>query len=234
MKASRNGAGSTAKPILRPGRERLAERAAIDHPPGAIERRERRQRLAVPAELGIGVVLHHPGAGARRPVEQSEAAADRQGTAHRGGVRGGHEHQPRLGRDPHARRDVHAVDIRRHRHGHGAGGEQGAAAGDVAGVLHPGALAGIEQQVGGDAERLLRAGGDDDELRVGHQPAGGSEVERDRLAEGRQALRVRIAGLLHRAPAARGPRIAPRRAWGRARGRECRGRAARPGPALRP
>ena len=46
--------------------------------------------------------------------------------------------------------------------GIGAGGQQRAAAGDVAGVLHPGGIARIQQQLGGDAQRLLGAGGDHD------------------------------------------------------------------------
>ena len=87
-------------------RQRLAERAAVDHPPGAIERGQRRQRMAGPAELRIAVVLQHPGVGAAGPVEQRQAAADRQRTAQRRGMGRRHQRQARVGRALDAGGDI--------------------------------------------------------------------------------------------------------------------------------
>ena len=56
-------------------RQRLAEGAAVDHPAGAIQRGERRQRMAAPAELGIAVVFQDPGVRAR--AAQSSSASRR-------------------------------------------------------------------------------------------------------------------------------------------------------------
>ena len=85
----------------------------------------------------------------------------------------------------------------RHRWGSarpGAGSEQRASAGDVAGVLHPGRVAGVQQQVGGGAQRLLGAAGDDDAARIGDQAAGRGQMGGDLLAQDMQALGRRIAG----------------------------------------
>ena len=96
-------------------RQSLAERAAVDHPAGAIERGQRRQRMAAPAELRIAVVLQDPGIGAARPVEQRQPPADRQRAAQRRGVRWRHQRQPRVGRALDAGGDVEPLGVARHR-----------------------------------------------------------------------------------------------------------------------
>ena len=92
--------------------QRLAERAAVDHPSGAIERGQRRQRMAAPAELGIAVVLQHPGIGAGRPVKQRQTPADRQRAAKRRGMGRRHKRQPSVGRDAGSRRRRRALRYR--------------------------------------------------------------------------------------------------------------------------
>ena len=146
-------------------RQCLAERAAIDHPTGAIEGRERRQRVAAPAEFRIAVVLQDPGIRAARPVEQRQASADRQRATQRRGMRWRDQHQAGVRRALDARGDIQTLGVAEYRHRRGAGGEQRTAAGDVAGILHPGGVARIQQQFRGDAQRLLRAGGHHDVAR---------------------------------------------------------------------
>ena len=193
--------------------QRLAERAAIDHPPGTIERCQRRQRPALPAELRVAVVLQHPGVGARRPVEQRQSPADRQCAAQRRGVRRGDQRQSCRGGEVDAGGDVEAFVVARHRDRDRAGGEQRATAGDVAGILDPDGVAEVQQQVGGKAQRLLRAAGHHDAVGVGQQAA--------RRGQGAR----RSAGAVRAGPAAVGSRPG-RAASGAARGR-CS--AARPG-----
>ena len=175
-------------------RQRLAEGAAIDHVPGAIEAGERRQWLALPAELRVAVVLQNPGIGAARPVQQRETAADRQGAAQRGGVRRRDEGEPSVRCGFDAGGDVEPFLVAADRHGDCPGGEQRATAGDVARILDPGGVAGIEQQVGSGAQRLLGAGGDDDAAGIDHQPACRRQMRGNLLAEHQQALWRRIAG----------------------------------------
>ncbi len=127
----------------------------------------------------FAVVLQHPGLGVGGPVEQRQAAADRQRAAERGGVRGGDEDEAGLGGEGDAGGHVQPVGVAGHRHGHDAGGDEGAAAGDVAGVFHPGGLAGVEHEVGGDAQRLLGAGGDHDLGGIGDEAARGGEMGGD-------------------------------------------------------
>ena len=94
-------------------------------------------------------------------------------------MRGRHQHEPGVGGALHARGNVEALGIAEHRNRHGAGGQQRPAAGDVAGVFHPGGIARIEQQLRGNAQRLLRAGGDDDVRGVGQQAACRGEMGGD-------------------------------------------------------
>ena len=109
-------------------------------------------------------------------------------------MRGRHQRQPRLGRALDSGGDVEPFGVAEHRDRHGAGGEQRAAAGDVAGVLHPGGIARIKQQFSGDAQRLLGAGGNHDVGGIGQQSPGGGEMGGDLAAQFRQPLRRRIAG----------------------------------------
>ena len=63
--------------------------------------------------------------------------------------------------------------------GRGAGGEQRTAAGDVAGILHPGGVARIQQEFRGNAQRLLRAGGHHDVGGIGQQPTRRGQMRGD-------------------------------------------------------
>src|SRR5262249_17827470 len=59
-------------------------------------------------------------------------------------------------------------------------------------LLHAEALARLQQEAGGDAERLLRAVGDEDLLRAAADPAPAGQVLGDRRAQRRQAGRRRV------------------------------------------
>src|SRR5262249_46386801 len=118
--------------------------------------------------------------------------------------------QPRIGRALDAGGDIQALGVADDGDRGGAGGEQGAAAGDVAGVFDPGGVAGVQQQVGGDAQRLLGAGGDHDVGGVGQQATCRSQVGSDLGAQFGQALGGGVAGLvrgegLHDLGSATGP-----------------------------
>jgi hypothetical protein len=63
----------------------------------------------------------------------------------------------------------------------------------VAGVLHPGGVAGVEEDAGGEVEGLLRAGGDDDLFPGAADAAGGAEILGDGAAERGEAGGVGIA-----------------------------------------
>ena len=59
------------------------------------------------------------------------------------------------------RRDVDALVVDRDRHDRGAGADQRGPHVEIAGLLDPGAIAGVEQQPEQDVEGLLRAARDD-------------------------------------------------------------------------
>ena len=174
-------------------KERLVEGADIDHPLAAIEALQRFQRRAGIAELRGVVVLDDPGAGRPRPGQQLHPPAHREGHAQRILVRGGHEGHARIRRrlDPGGDHDPVAVDrgvedVGPHR-------RQGVTGGRIAGVLHPHPVAVLQQNPGGDVDRMLGAGGDDHLVGLADHPARGPQIIADRRAQGAVAARVGIA-----------------------------------------
>ena len=80
---SRTACGASAQPTRKPGRERLGERAEVDHALGLVGA-QRAMRLLVEAEQAVGVVLEHQHVGLAADLEDLRAPLGGQG--HAGGV----------------------------------------------------------------------------------------------------------------------------------------------------
>ena len=111
--------------------------------------------------------------------------------------------------------DVDAVVVDRHRHQARAGGDQGVAGADVAGVLEPDRVAGVDEQRGDAGKGVLGALEDEDLLGGAGDATVHPEVAGDRLAQRGEAAGL---GIAHQ----RRPRAAqrPRREPGPERHRE--------------
>ena len=192
------------------GGEDLREGADVDDEVAAVELVERRQRLAAEAQQAVGVVLDDEQLAPPRQLDQAPPPLERH--RHPGGVlearhRVDEFRPPPLAVEPRQHRfqlvDPHpvlvAVDLDRlglvaaeDRHRAGVGRR-----------LADDDVAGIDQRLADQVDRLLAAGGDDHVVGVGQHPLGAHHLDDavDRLGEalGRPVLE-RLGGRLLRDP----------------------------------
>ena len=142
------------------GKQHLAEAAGVQHALRPIEALQRRQRMAGVAELAVVIVFQHPGAGLCRPGQQRQSALQRQGDAERALVGRRHHGQAGAWGGDLARGDAQALAVHPHRHQPRAGGFQALAGEEIAGVFHPNRIARPHQHLRHQAQRPLKAAGD--------------------------------------------------------------------------
>jgi len=142
------------------------------------------------AELAVVVVLedHRPRRG--RPAEQRHPAAERERDAQRVLVRGREDHQPRPGSPPDAGVDVQPLVVHRHRDRSGRGTEHRALRTEVAGVLQPDPLAGVDHEAQHLLEGLLGPGGDEHLLGRAPRASRRDHMLGDRTAQPRVPSRL--------------------------------------------
>ena len=80
---SSTGRGAAVQPSRRPGREDLGERPEVDDVLAAVERIQRRQRVALVAEEAVRVVLEHEQLTLSGDLDQSPATLERHRDARR-------------------------------------------------------------------------------------------------------------------------------------------------------
>jgi hypothetical protein len=114
-------------------------------------------------------------------------------------IGGRHHRETRARSETNAGGDVHAFVIRWHGHERQARGLERRARRDIAGLLGPDEVAGLCQRARGEVDALLRAGDDDDLLRLADDAARGAEIFGDGLAQLGHALRVAVAQRVLRA-----------------------------------
>ena len=169
------------------GKEELRGRAGVDDASCAIQRLEAGKRLRVEAELAVVVVLQHVGAGACRPVEQREAAGQREHAACGILMRGRDAREPCV---PHAREHIRPESrvVDGHVFDRGSRGLETDGEAGVVRLLEDDAGAGIDEQSCRQVDRLLRAVHDDDLLRRADDASRAGEIPRECLAQlGRSA-----------------------------------------------
>lgn len=157
------------------GRHDLGEGAQQHGPvPGALVGGDPRHPLALEAQFAVRVVLDDPQAAPPGDLGDGGAAGGGHGAA--GGVGEGGDRVEQLGPLAHhqllQRPGVYPVLVPGHGHHPGAREAEGLERGQVAGAFDEDGVAGFEQGGGEERECLLRAGGDEDVVGVGGQPAG--------------------------------------------------------------
>ena len=140
-------------------------------------------------ELAVVVVLDDPGIVALGPVHQRQAAVQRQRRPGRELVRWREEHCPCTRRQLRQPLHLHALGIDRHRHRPQPRRIEGTRRAVVHRVLDQDALTGIEQHVGTQRQRLLRAGQHQHPFRRGVATTFEVDVVGDRPAQCLHALR---------------------------------------------
>ena len=161
-------------------RERLGERAEVDHGLGVVGV-QRGQRVAVEPEQAVGVVLEHQDAVPPGDLDDARPALGRQRDAG-GVVVVGHrvEELDAAALRPQARSasssasGTRPVVVQRHVDDVGLVGAEDAERADVAGRLGEHDVPGVDEDPGHEVERLLRPGGDDDVVGVRLRPAAGA------------------------------------------------------------
>ena len=158
----RRGAPAQAQP----GREDLRERAEVDHELAAVERVQRRQRLALVAQHPVRVVLEHEQLAAARDLDQPAAALER----HRH-PRGVLERRHRVDELRRAARgvealelgleqvDVHAVLVHADLHDVGLVGDEHRHRAGIRRALGDHDVARVDQRLADEVDHLLAAGG---------------------------------------------------------------------------
>ena len=176
-----------------PRRDRLAEAADVDHPPRAVERLHRGNRIGIVAILAVVVILEHPRIRARGPVEQREPALERERDAERSLIRWRHEREPRVRRATLSLVHIDPLLIHRNAHERRAGRTQRRAHRPPSRILHPRGVARIEKEPRHEIDAVLRAVHHEHLIRRASHAARGHHVLRDRLAQRRIAAHVREA-----------------------------------------
>ena len=173
-----------------PRRERLADRAGVQHAVGR-EALHGTDRRAVVAVLGVVVVLQHEGAGAGGPVDQGGPTRRGQDDPERELVGGRSEH--RAGGELLEPVDAQAVRVHRHGQHLESVGDQLLAPRRAGRVLHPDApCAAGDERAGEERHALRHAGSDHDALGVAVHAAGAAEVARQGDAQLGRAARVAV------------------------------------------
>ena len=173
----RLGRGDPAQP--QPGREDLGERAQVDDL--VVERAQRLHVPAVEAQPAVRVVLDHRDVVLARQLEQPAAALRRHRDA--AGVLEVRDRVDELGA---ARTDAlelgleqvhaHAVVVHRHAADLGLVRRERLQRADVGGALGDDDVAGVQERLGEQVERLLGAGGDEQVARLEAHADLGHEV----------------------------------------------------------
>src|SRR5262245_55712767 len=88
--------------------------------------------------------------------------------------------------------DSYSFAIHRYRHDSGAGGSENIRCSGVARVFHPDRIAGVQQQPCDQIERLLRARGDQDLIRIAADSARATDIFRNRLAQWRVSATIAL------------------------------------------
>ena len=182
------------------GEEDLAEAPEEDDAVAPVQALERRDGPAGKAILAVVVVLDHARAGLARPVEDSQAALDRQRCPQRELV-GGREVdglRPGGALDPPG--DVETVRVYRHGDEPGPGVAKCGGGARVARILEPDRITRSHEQARQEIEGLLDAGDDDDLIDGAPHTARAAEVGRDGLPERRVAADVAQAEQRARRP----------------------------------
>ena len=173
-----------------------------------------RSRPAHVLEFAVEVVLHDERALGPGPFEELEPAGQRQRAAQRVLVRRGHVGETRPRATAASFPYVQAFAVGGNRDEARPGARQRGAHAGVPGVLHPGGVAGLEEQAGHEVQALLRAGHHEHLIRVGVDTPRRSHVRGDGFAQGTVTLDVAVAeplGGLAAEDGAGQPR--PQRAW---------------------
>ena len=201
---SKTGPGATAQPVADPGGEDLRERPEVDDEPSAVERAQRRQRVALVAQEAVGVVLEDEQLALGGDLHEAPAARERH--RHAAGVlerRDGVDElrAPALGLQAVERRlelvDEHPVAVHRDLHDVGlVGGERRDRAG-VGRRLGDDDVAGIDERLADEVDDLLAAGRDEDVGGVDLRALRGHHLD-DRLAHAPEPLGGRVLQRLGR------------------------------------
>ncbi|MNT23491.1 hypothetical protein D3C72_1589100 [compost metagenome] len=139
------------------GKQHLAERAGIQHPPLPVQALQGGQRPADVAVFAVVVIFDDPGVAALGPVQQRLPARQRQRQAERALMRG--RDHGRAGARFGGKARVHHHPLFVHAHGHGlhARLRQQRARGRIAGVFHPYRVARLEQRMQDELHRVVVA-----------------------------------------------------------------------------
>jgi len=174
------------------GKGDLAEGADVEHPPLAIQRGQGRQRRAVVAIFAVVVVLDDPAIAALSPRQQLQAPRQRQRDAAGILVRRRHIGQPAA---PESRQlgGVQTLAVHRDTTQLGTRHGEGMTGGAIAGIFHRHAITRLYQQLGAEADALLRTAGDHHLTGIAVQTTTAAQVGCHQFAQCRIAGRVTIA-----------------------------------------
>ena len=169
---SSTGRGAAVQPSRRPGDEDLRERAEVDDVLAAVERVERRQRVALVAQQPVRVVLEHEQLALGGEPDEPAAALERHRDAGRVLERRHRVDELRraaLALEPVERLleqvDAHAVGVHLDLHDVGlVGAERGHGAG-IGRALGDDHVARIDQRLADEVDHLLAAGRDEQLVR---------------------------------------------------------------------
>src|SRR5262249_35165011 len=147
------------------------------------------------AELTVVVVLDHPGP--RRMGPPEEGKPPRQAHRYTEGVlvRRRHVDEARVAGSPRTLVDVQALAVDTHRNDPRARGSERAPRSGVAGLLHPRAVAGIQQEAADKLEALLGAGHHEHLVSRAPGPPRRLDVAGNGLAQNPEAGRITVVEL---------------------------------------
>ena len=182
--------------------EDLGEGPQVDHGGAAVQRGQRRGRRPLEAELAVRVVLDHHEPVAGRDVEQGAAPLQAPGAPGRV-LEVGHDvdelRPARAGAALELLGD-HALVVGGDLDEARLVGLEGVDGADVGGALAQHLVALVEEELAGQVEALLRAGGDDDLRGLAGGAQAGVHAARDRLAQARMPLGGRVLQRLRALP----------------------------------
>ena len=199
-----------AQPQLR--RQRLGERADVEHPAIRIHGLQRIDRPLAIAEFAVVVVLHDPGTVLPGPLQQFHPPGHGQHTAQRKLVRRRHVGQPHSVTTGQPGR-VQPLGVHRHGEQPGPNGLETLAGHRITRLLEDKRISGLQQQPRTKVQRLLGAVHDEDLPGITHQPPRPGEVALQRPAQGRVAFGLGVIqpvllaqqfSLVHTPPGQRG------------------------------
>jgi hypothetical protein len=143
-------------------------------------------------EFAVVVVLDDPRTRLLRGLQQREAPLEAHHHPERLLVRRRDERKPEARAATQAFVDPQALVVDGHGHERGTGRDEAVARTDRTRILEPHAIARIDERCGDHRERLLRAGDDEDLVRVARDPAICTQVRSDGLPQPRVTERLAV------------------------------------------